>query len=176
MTALSDKGLVQGKMGAAVETWRQTALLDPDLIGFHDGSIDLLQVPPSTFRWTTNFGCAVFPIGIDSTDLKIGRRERAIGIMTGFYFREDEETRGEAEAAIEDLEELWDFAIWSNEQLTWKVSFPAPPAGSGTAVNETLARRVLRQEPSIYEEFEDEGGCVRVAEFTAIYPIAFDDC
>lgn len=176
MTALSDKGLVQGKMGGAVDTWRQTVLLDPRLVVFHDGVVQLLQVPPQEFRWVKNFGCAVFPVGVDSTDLNIGRRERALAITTGFYFREDRETRDEAEAAIEDLEELWDFAVWSNEQLTWKVSFPALPPLSGATVNETLARRVVKQLPSLYADFEDDDGCGRIAEFTAVYPIPFATC
>lgn len=175
MSALSGKGLSQGLMGAAVDTWRQTVLLDTDLIVFHDGAVDLLQVPPDKFRWDSDFACAVFPIGIDSTDLDIGSRERLLGIMTGFYFREDEETREGGEAAIEDLEQLWNNALYSNEQLVWKTSFPAPPPGFGASVNEPIARRVERQLPSLYGNFA-EPACERTAEFTAIYPIRFTNC
>ncbi len=184
MTALSERGLSQTLMGAAVDTWRQQILLDVDLTVFHGGTVDLLQEPPVDYVWDTNFAMGVFPVGIDETDLKIGTRSRLLQIVTGFYWIEVQKNRQPGEAGIEDLERLWDAAIWANEQLRWGLpsdtpAWPSVPPGSAATPNQIIARKLSLQVPTLYAEFVDEQGRTcgqRIAEFAAVYEIPFPNC
>ncbi len=186
MSALSDRGLAQGKMGAAVDTWHQHFLLDPGLLTFHKGVVDLLQETPAEYKWTGNFACAVFPVGIDSTELQMGNRSKALGIMSGFYWKERVSRREQAKAGIEDLEQIWDAAVWLNEKLVWgpagqtpaAPTWPPPPSGSAATASQNLAVQIISQSPTDYGRFADADGrpCdERLAEFITIYEISFEN-
>ena len=190
MSVLSERGIVQSKMGGAVDTWRQTWILDTGADLFHQastgGTVDLLQETPGHYRWKTQFASAVWADAVPDTDLKIGSRNRILAITTGMYYKDKSTTRAEAEAGIEDLEALWDKATWTNDKLVWKETtggFPPVPPGSAAVKDAEIAMRILRQLPSNYDEFFETGpdgqirGCGEwFAEFTTLYEINFDNC
>lgn len=181
MSALSGK-VAPGKMGAALDTWAQHYALNTAAALFHGGTVDILQEPPMRHTWKASCACAVYPIGIDQTDLAIGSRGRFIAIVTGHYFKDRVGTRSLAEPGIEDLEEVWDAAVWDNLSLRWGTTgegWPEVPSPSVAVANIALARKLVAQLPTHYSDFLDEKGkrCgERLAEFVSIYEIKFDNC
>ncbi len=179
MTVLSTR-ISQGVMGAAVDTWFQTVLLDPTLLLFHEGNVRLLEERPRDFRWLKTFACGIWAEGIDTTELNLGNRVKAIGINTGFYWKDrGNSAREQAEATIADLEQIWDAAVWTNETLTWLspgAGWPDVPAGGAAEVNVAIAEEILEQQPTDYGRFIDDKGtaCEEiVAEFITVYRVRF---
>lgn len=178
MTVLSTR-VAQGVMGAALDTWFQTVLRDPTLLLFHEGEVRLLEEQPQDFEWLESFACGIWATGVDTTDLKLGNRVKALGINTGFYWKDSEPVREQAEATIADLEQIWDAAVWTNETLTWKETldgWPPVPDGGAAADNVGVAEEILEQQPTDYGRFIDDEGiaCEEiVAEFITVYKVRF---
>ncbi len=168
----------QGPMGAAIDTWVQTWLLDPPALLLHEGRVRTLTQEPRS--WPGNHSSAVRSIGIDETKLKVGSRERLFGIATDYFYREPSETRSQGEPGIEDVEQTWDLAIRTNTSLLWRGAGEGWPSPLGFAtLNEFLANGEVERLATRYSEFlnaRDERCGQLMATFIAIYRIRFDDC
>ncbi len=190
MTALAGRGLTQSPAARAHEVWAQTlreeltgVALDPPLDPFwlktfSGGVVELLQVPPADFDWTSDFTLATWPSVWQGEDPKLGSSEFPLALTTAAWYKEPLETRQTTEPGIEDLVFYLTAAALSQNELVWKGTWIAdPPDAEIQKGGAGFAKRRVDISPVVFDRFfdEDDPDCEAIAaEVQALWAISIE--